>query len=88
MAARYKASSGLQRELLRLLRPHDPRREQQLSERIHPRLHEVARRLAGHQPAEVQNALAEVVRAAGGKPDMSALAEFAEQIARGENPFD
>lgn len=88
MASRFGASARLQRELLRMLRPHDPRRQQQVSERAHPGLHEVARRLAGHPPAEVQNALADVVRAAGGQPDLRALVEFAEQIARGENPFD
>ena len=88
MAAKFRASSHLQRELLRLLRPHDRRLEQQLSERVHPSLHEVARRLAGHPPAEVQDELAIVIRAAGGKPNMSALADFAEQIAAGANPFD
>jgi hypothetical protein len=32
-------------------------------------------------------ALEEAVRSVGGEPDEAALAEFAEQIEAGENPF-
>jgi hypothetical protein len=80
--------SNLQAELLRLLRPADPRLTQQLSERVRPRLHEVARIHAGRPAAEIVGALEDVVRSAGARPDRTALAEFAEDISRGGNPFD
>ena len=80
--------SNLQAELLRLLRPADPRLERQLSEQVRPRLQQVGRSHAGRPAAEIVAALEEVVRSAGGRPDHTALAEFAEEISRGGNPFD
>jgi hypothetical protein len=80
--------SGLQRELLRLLQPPAPRRARLLSERLAPALAEVARSHAGRPAAEVFDALAAVVTAAGATPDRAALREFAGQIEGGQNPFD
>jgi hypothetical protein len=80
--------SGLQRDLLRLLRPPEPRRARLLSERIAPALAEVGRTHRGRPADEVYAALAEVVTAAGGTPDETALREFAGQIEAGLNPFD
>ncbi len=87
MGRRYKPQSAVQRELLRLLRPLDARRARTLSERVRPGLAEVARAHAHRPAAEVLPALEDVVRAAGGEPDRTALAEFAEDIEAGENPF-
>jgi hypothetical protein len=87
MAARNEAGAQLQRELLRLLRPRSRRRDEQLSERVRPRLDEIARNSVGRPAQEVASALADVVRAAGGTPDPAALAEFAEEISTGGNPF-
>ncbi|SDN97265.1 hypothetical protein [Geodermatophilus sp. DSM 45219] len=42
---------------------------------------------AGRPAAEVRVALEDVVRSAGGTPDLDALTEFAEQIEAGQNPF-
>jgi hypothetical protein len=80
--------SRLQEELLRLLRPHSRRLDQQLSERVRPALAEVGRTSAGRPPEEIVAALEEVIRSAGGTPDRAALEEFARDIAAGENPFD
>jgi hypothetical protein len=87
MARRSNPGAGLQQELLRLLRPPNPRLAQQLSERVRPGLAEVGRTHAGRPAAEVLPALEDVVRSYGGTPDRTALAEFAEDIAAGENPF-
>ncbi len=88
MAGRPRFRSNLQEELLRMLRPADPRLERQLSEQVRPRLREVGRSHAGRPAAESVAALEEVVRSAGARPDRTALREFAEEISRGENPFD
>jgi hypothetical protein len=80
--------SGITRELLRLLQPPTPRRARLLSERIAPALAEVGRTHRGRPADEVFTALAEVVSAAGGTPDATALREFADQIEAGQNPFD
>jgi hypothetical protein len=82
-----RAASHLQEELLRLLRPPNRRLDQQLSERVRPGLAEVGRTHAGCPPAEIVVELEEVIRSFGGRPDTAALAEFAEQISAGENPF-
>ncbi len=87
MARRPLFRPGLQEGLLDLLRPPSPRLAAQLSERVRPRLAEVGRDLAGRPAAEVRAALEDVVRSAGGTPDLDALTEFAEQIEAGENPF-
>jgi hypothetical protein len=87
MAAGNEAGAQLQRELLRLLRPHSRRRDEQLSERVRPSLDEIARNSVGHPAQEVASALADAVRAAGGTPNAAALAEFAEEISAGGNPF-
>ncbi|MFL6097746.1 MAG: hypothetical protein ACJ71Y_20010 [Blastococcus sp.] len=88
MAWKSRPSSALQRELLRLLRPHDRRLQEQPSERILPRLVQIATEYAGHPAAETLPLLEEAVRSVGARPDMTALREFAEDISRGENPFD
>jgi hypothetical protein len=80
--------SGITRELLRLLQTPTPRRARLLSERIAPALAEVGRTHRGRPADEVFTALAEVVSAAGGTPDATALREFADQIEAGQNPFD
>ncbi|MCW2534745.1 MAG: hypothetical protein JWQ26_444 [Modestobacter sp.] len=80
--------SGITRELLRLLQPPTPRRARLLSERIAPALAEVGRTHRGRPVDEVFTALAEVVTAAGGTPDATALREFADQVEAGQNPFD
>jgi hypothetical protein len=87
MARRLPFRSGLQEGLLDLLRPPSPRLAAQLSEQVRPRLAEVGREHAGRPAAEVRAALEDVVRSAGGTPDLDALTEFAEQIETGENPF-
>ncbi len=83
-----RPGSRLQEELLRLLRPHNPRLDQQLSERVRPGLAAVGRTHAGRPPAEIVAALEAVIRSFGGRPDRAALEEFAAQISAGENPFD
>jgi hypothetical protein len=83
-----RPGSRLQEELLRLLRPRDPRREEQLSERVRPGLVAVGRTHTGRPVEEIVAALEQVIRTFGGTPDRAALAEFAEQISRGENPFE
>jgi len=80
--------SGLQRDLLRLLRPPNPRRTRLLSEQIAPALAEVGRTHRGRPAEEVYTALAEVVTAAGATPDEGALREFAGRIEAGQNPFE
>jgi hypothetical protein len=80
--------SGITRELLRLLQPPTPRRARLLSERIAPALAEVGRTHRGRPADEVLTALADVVTAAGGTPNRTALREFAGQIEAGQNPFD
>jgi hypothetical protein len=80
--------SGLQRELLRLLQPWTSRRARLLSEQIAPALAEVGRTHRGRPADEVFGALTEVITAAGGTPDETALREFAGQIESGQNPFD
>ena len=87
MARRFLPESPIQRELLRLLRPPEPRRRLQAAERVRPGLAEVGRTHAGRPAAEVLAALEEVVRGAGAEPDRKALTEFAEAIENGENPF-
>ena len=87
MARTPRFSSGLQRELLKILMP-SPRRAGLVSERIQPRLAEVGRSHAGRPAPEVRAALEQVVRSAGAEPDLAALTEFAEQIEGGENPFE
>jgi len=88
MARRPRPPSALQRELLRLLRPDDPRLQAQPSERIRPRLAQIGDDYAGRPPEEVLPVLEEAVRSVGATPDMAALREFAEDIAVGTNPFD
>jgi hypothetical protein len=87
VARRPIPQSAVQRELLRLLRPRSSRLAQQPSERVRPALAEIAQQSAGRPAADVLPALAAAVRAVGAEPDMAALAEFAEQVERGENPF-
>lgn len=87
MARRPAPQSAVQRELLRLLRPPSRRLAQQPSERARPLLAEIARRDAGRPAADVLPALADAVRAVGAEPDLVALAELAEQVEQGENPF-
>jgi hypothetical protein len=79
--------SAVQRELLRLLRPLSSRLAQQPSERVRPALAEIAQQHAGRPAAEVLPLLAAAVRTVGAEPDMAALAELAEQVERGQNPF-
>ena len=88
MASGSGPGARLQQELLRLLRPPNPRLRQQLSERVRPGLAEVGRTHAGRPPAEIVIALEEVILSFGGTPSRAALAEFATSIAAGENPFD
>ncbi len=87
MARRPVGQSAVQRELLRLLRPSSARLARQPSERVRPALSDIAQRLAGRPAADVLPALADAVRAVGAEPDMAALAEFAEQVEQGEDPF-
>jgi hypothetical protein len=87
MTPRFRPESALQRELLGLLRPPVPQLARQVSERARPRLAEVGRTHATRPAAEVLVALEEAVRSVDGEPDRTALAEFAEQIEAGENPF-
>ena len=87
MARRPLFRPGLQEGLLDLLRPPSPRLAAQLSEQLRPRLAEVGHGHAGRPAAEVRVVLEEVVRSAGGVPDLDALTEFAEQIEAGQNPF-
>jgi hypothetical protein len=87
MARRFRAASQLQNELLRLLMPRRSRLEDQVSERVRPRLAEVGRTMAGRPAAQILSVLESVVRAAGATPDMKALEEFAQDIHHGENPF-
>ncbi|MGR7027400.1 hypothetical protein [Geodermatophilus sp. URMC 62] len=79
--------SGLQEELLRLLRPPVPRRAELLSERVAPALAAIGDRMAGRPADEVLEVLDAAVRDAGGTPDRAALREFAAQVEAGENPF-
>ena len=87
MARRSRPPSPLQQELLRLLRPADPRLQEQPSERIRPRLAQIGDEDAGRPAGAIVPALEEAVRSVGATPDMAALEEFAEDIARGANPF-
>jgi hypothetical protein len=87
MARRPPFRPALQEGLLDLLRPPAPRLAAQLSEVLRPRLAEVGRDYAGRPAGEVRAALENVVRSAGGAPDLHALTEFAEQIEAGQNPF-
>jgi hypothetical protein len=87
MTPRFRRESALQRELLEFLRPPVPQLARQVSEQARPRLAEVGRSHATRPAAEVLVALEEAVRSVGGQPDRAALAEFAEQIEAGENPF-
>ncbi|WP_143028748.1 hypothetical protein [Quadrisphaera sp. DSM 44207] len=77
----------MQQDLLALLRPPSARLERQLSERVRPHLSAVARAHAGRPAPQVLAALAEVVRAAGAEPDLTALAEHAERVSAGEDPY-
>ncbi len=83
----HRRRSGLQEELLRLLRPPVPRRAELLSERVAPTLAAIGDRMAGRPAHEVLEALDAAVRDAGGTPDRAALQEFAVRIEAGENPF-
>jgi hypothetical protein len=87
MTPRFRRESPLQQELLRFLRPPVPRLTENVSERARPRLAEVGRSHATRPAAEILVALEDAVRSVGGEPDRVALAEFAEQIEAGENPF-
>jgi hypothetical protein len=87
MTPRFRRESPLQQELLRFLRPPVPQLAKQVSERARPRLAEVGRSHATRPAAEILVALEDAVRSVGGEPDRTALAEFAEQIEAGENPF-
>jgi hypothetical protein len=87
MTRRQPPQSPLQRELLRLLSPPSRRLAQQPGERALPGLREVARTHAHRPAAEVRAALEDAVRSVGAEPDRAALAEFAEQIEAGEDPF-
>lgn len=87
MSRRYPRESALQRELLAFLRPPVPQLARQVSERARPGLAEVGRSHAHRPAAEIVVALEDVVRSVGGEPDRVALAEFAEQIEAGGNPF-
>lgn len=86
-ARRSHGQSALQQELLRLIRPYSRRLAQQPSERARPGLSKVARQYAGRPAAEIVPALAAAVRAAGATPDLAALAELAEEIEDGHDPF-
>ena len=88
MARRPSSPHTLQQELLRLLRPPHRRLQQQPSERIRPRLAEIGAGYAGCPAAEILPLLEEAVRSVSARPDMEALREFADEISRGENPFD
>jgi hypothetical protein len=88
MARKPRPSSALQRELLRLLRPNHRRLREQPSERILPRLAQIGSEYAGRPPGDILPVLEEAVRSVGARPDMTALREFADDISRGENPFD
>ena len=83
----HRRRSGLQEELLRLLRPPVPRRAELLSERVAPTLAGIGDSMAGRPADEVLAALDAAVRDAGGTPDRAALREFAAEIEAGENPF-
>jgi hypothetical protein len=48
----------------------------------------IARDHATRPAAEVLPLLAQAVRAVGAEPDLAALAELADQVERGENPFE
>jgi hypothetical protein len=87
MARKSRPSSALQQELLRLLRPADRRLQEQPSERIRPRLAQIGDEYAGRPAAEILPLLEEAVRSVGARPDMTALREFAAEIAEGTNPF-
>ena len=78
---------GLQDELLRLLQPWIPRRDELISERVAPTLASIGDSMAGRPADEVLAALDAAVRDAGATPDRTALPEFAAQIEAGENPF-
>jgi hypothetical protein len=82
-----RSRPNLQAELLNLLRPADPRLQEQPSERIRPRLAQIGDEYAGRPAGEVLPVLEEAVRSVGATPDMAALQEFAEDIASGTNPF-
>ena len=88
MARRFRATSELQNELLRLLMPRRARLDEQVSEQVRPRLAEVGRTMAGRPSGEILSRLESVIRAADATPDMTALAEFAQEIHDGENPFE
>lgn len=82
-----RSRDGLQVELLRLLQPPVPRRDELVSERVAPALAGISDSMAGRPAEEVLPALDAAVRDAGGTPDRAALREFAAQIEAGENPF-
>jgi hypothetical protein len=88
MTRKSRPESALQQELLRLLRPAYRRLQEQPSERIRPRLAEIGDEYARRPAAEILPVLEEAVRSVGARPDMAVLEEFAEDISRGENPFD
>jgi hypothetical protein len=87
MTPRFRRESALQRELLAFLRPPVPQLARQVSEQARPRLAEVGQSYAHRPAADVLVALEAAVRSVGGEPDQAALAEFAELIEAGENPF-
>lgn len=84
---RRRSRSGLQDELLHLLQPRVPRRDELVSERVAPALAEIGDGMAGRPAEEVLAALDAAVRDGGATPDGAALREFAAQIEAGENPF-
>jgi hypothetical protein len=85
---RRRSRGGLQDELLHLLQPRLPRRDELVSERVAPTLASIGDSMAGRPADEVLAALDAAVRDAGATPDQAALREFAAQIEAGENPFD
>jgi len=82
-----RSRGGLQDELLHLLQPRVPRRDELVSERVAPTLASIGDRLAGRPADEVLAVLDAAVRDAGATPDRTVLREFAAQIQAGENPF-
>ena len=78
---------GLQAELLHLLQPRVPRREQLVSERVAPTLADIGDSMVGRPADEVLAALAAAVRNAGSSTERTALRGSAAQIDAGDNAF-
>lgn len=88
MARKPRPPSALQQELIELLRPADRRLQEQPSKQVRPRLATIGTEYAGRPAVEILPLLEDAVRSVGARPDMTALSEFAEEIAKGTNPFD